>query len=279
MYAKFSNIVSERGIEYAARYAVKLGFSSVEIFANAEQPGNYAIADLESAQYARQVLNETGLVVACYSVYADLLENRESEREMMKHVELAAAIGSPYLHHTLIPEKELSENASENEELINSVVEAAGRIADYAAQFGIICIYEDQGNYVNGVNGFGCFWNKMKRRSRNVGICGDLGNILFVNETPELFLKTYMKDICHVHVKDYLWKKAVISPGRYWEKARDDNWLRDTMVGSGVVDFETCLQILKEGGYQGSYALEIDHPEPFEDGVYQAMEYLERLYK
>lgn len=278
MYSQFSDIVSKRGIEYAAKYAVELGFSSVEIFANADKPESYAIADIASAKHARHVLEEAGLTVACYSVYVDLLENEEGEKELMKHVEFAAQIGSPYLHHTLIPENELLENVSENEKMINLIVDAAGRIADFAAQFGIVCIYEDQGNYVNGIKGFGNFWNKMKQRSRNVGICGDLGNILFVNETPETFLRTYVKDIYHVHVKDYLWKKASISPGRYWQKAKEDNWLRDTMIGSGVVDFETCLQVLKSGGYQGSYALEIDHPEPFEEGVYQAVEYLKRLY-
>lgn len=173
----------------------------------------------------------------------------------------------------------MSKKAEENEERIHSIVEAAGRIADFADQAGIICIYEDQGNYVNGVTGFGRFWEQMKQRSRNVGICGDLGNILFVNETPETFFRAYLKDICHVHVKDYLQKKAAVSPGSYWEKAHGGSWLRDTMVGSGIVDFETCLQLLKEGGYQGSYALELCHPEPFEEGVRQAMEYLERLYQ
>lgn len=276
MYSNFTDIVSKKGIAYAAEYAVKLGFSSVEFLVSAHDPESYAIRDPESARLARQVLTQAGLTVACYSVYADLLENKEIEKELIKHVDLAAQLGSPYLHHTLIPAIELSENTSKNKERIVSVVEAAGHIADYAAQFGIICIYEDQGNYINGIDGFGSFWNKMKRRSQNVGICADLGNILFANESPELFLKTYIKDICHVHVKDYLRKQAPLSPGRYWEKGKGDSWLRGTMIGSGIVNFEACLQELKDSGYQGSYALELEHPEPFESGVYQAMEYLTR---
>lgn len=276
MYANFTEMVAEKGIEYAAQYAVEKGFSSVEFLVNAHKPESYPIADLESAKYAGQVLEQAGLTVACYSVCVDLLNNREIETEMKKHVELAAQLGSPYLHHLLIPDIELSEDPRENEARIDYIVEAAGRIADYAALFGVVCIYEDQGNYVNGVQGFGNFWEKMKQRSKNVGICGDLGNVVFVGETPEPFFRTFVKEICHVHVKDYLWKKAAVAPGKYWEKGIGDNWFRDTLVGDGIIDFEACLKVLNEAGYEGNYALEISHPEPFEEGVIQAMAYLRR---
>ena len=105
-----------------------------------------------------------------------------------------------------------------------------------------------------------------------------MGNILYVNEMPEPFLKAFIEDICHVHVKDYLWKKGLVSPGMYWNRGKADSWLRETMVGSGVVDFEACMKILKEAGYEGAFALELNHPEPYEAGVQQAMEYLRRYW-
>ena len=286
MYMGFSEYVMENGFENAAAYAKRHGFSAVEMLALKK---NTPVPDVETAKRARAILDEHGLKVACHSAGANLWDNNSKhpsgfkiseadEQFLMEQVEIAATLGSPYLHHTLLPWLTLPADAPGYEEAIETVVEAAVRVADYAASFGITCIYEDQGRYVNGVEGFYGFFSKMKKRCKNVGICGDLGNILFVNETPEVFLKTYIEDICHVHVKDYLWKKASISPGTYWLRAKDNSWLRDTMIGSGVVDFEACMKLLKDAGYQGHFSLEIEHPEPYEEGVQQAFEYLKRFW-
>lgn len=273
MYTGFSEMIGEIGIEKAADYAKSLGYTSVELYEEVLPGRKYAIPDVASARAVKAVLEERGLSVACYSVYADIWQSEGTVNALMNLVEIAGELGSPFFHHTLLPG-----TVPSYEEGIRAAVDAAARIADYAATFGLTCIYEDQGQYVNGVEGFQGFWSEMKKRCGNVGICGDLGNILFVNETPEAFLKAYIKDICHVHVKDYLWKKGPVSPGRYWNRARGDSWLRDTMVGSGVVDFEACMKILKEAGYEGAFALELNHPEPYEAGVGQAIEYLKRYW-
>lgn len=272
MYSRFSGYVNQHGIEAAARYAKDLGFSGVEFFADAFGVDSDPVSTVEEAKHAKEVLDQYNLSVECYSVYAFLLDRPEQEEFLMKHVELAAALGSPYFHHTLLPGRIPS-----YEDAVDKVVEAAGRIADYAKTLGITCIYEDQGFYVNGIDGFKVFWDKMKKRSDNVGICGDLGNIQFVNEPAETFLEAYADDIRHVHVKDYLKKTAKESPGRYWIKTQNDIWLRDTMIGSGVVNFEACMKVLKKIGYKGKFALENGHPEPYEEGVKQAMEYLRRF--
>lgn len=278
MYTGFSKKVLEYGIEYAAEYALQMGFSSVEFLANSCREDNNAIIDVTTARHAKEVLDQYNLSVACYSVFSDLWKNSGEEKVLMKQVEIATALGSPYFHHTLIPWLTVPKSAPSYWEAIEKVVDSAARIADYGNTFGITCIYEDQGCYVNGVSGFQGFWNQMQMRCKNIGICGDLGNILFVNELPQDFLRTYIKDICHVHVKDYLWKKAEVSPGSYWVEAKDNSWLRDTMVGNGVIDFGTCMNILKNAGYQGYFSLENTHPEPYEEGVQQAMEYLKRFW-
>lgn len=278
MYHNFSTYVIEHGIEKAAEIAKSLGFSGVEIFSDDVTDAENAIKNVEEAIHAKRVLEEYGLVVNCYSVYAGIYRNPSGVESLMKQLDIAAALGSPYFHHTLLPWLELWDGAPEYKGAVQEVVEVAAQIADYADTLGVTCIYEDQGYYVNGVEGFRGFWNQMKKRCNNIGICGDLGNILFVNETPEVFLKEYVHDVCHVHVKDYIKKRAKESPGRYWLGAKDDCWLRDTMIGSGVVDFETCMNILKDAGYDGYFALENCHPEPYEEGVYQAMEYLNRFW-
>ncbi len=270
--------VAEKGIEGAAEYAAGLGFSSVELCMSgySESSRRRVLPDVEAAKYARNVLEQAGLSAACHSVFVELYKNEEGEKILMEQAEIAAALGSPFLHHTMLPWLTLPENAPDYEEAIEVVVEVAGRVADYAATLGVKCIYEDQGFYVNGIEGFGGFWKKMKQRSKNVGICVDLGNVLYVRETPQAFLEAFAEDVCHVHVKDLLQKTTEVSPGRYWMRTMNGWWLRNTMVGSGVIDFEACLKILKKADYQGGFALENNHPEPYEEGVYQAMEYLRR---
>ena len=275
MYARFADMLAQHGIEKTAEYAVKMNFTSVEMFEDAVSK-KYTISDLTTAGNVKKVLKENDLSMACYSVYANVWKNKETIKDLMRLVEIATELGAKYFHHTLLPGSRLQDRPT-YEEGIREAVNAASQIADYASQMGLICIYEDQGQYVNGVKGFGGFWTEMKKRCGNIGICADLGNIMFVNESPETFLEAYVKDVCHVHVKDYLWKKASISPGRYWHRAKGDNWLRDTMVGSGVINFEACMKILKKAEYSGAFALELGHPEPYDDGVMQAMEYLQRI--
>lgn len=175
MYEGFSERILENGVADTARYAKKMGFSAVEFLANMFSKENTPFHDMESAKEAGKVLESYHLPTACYSVYCDLWSDPKIESLMLKQVEIAAALKSPYFHHTLLPWLVLPENAPEYERAVAEVVERAGKIADYAKDFGITCIYEDQGLYVNGIDGFRLFWKQMKERSDNVGICGDLG--------------------------------------------------------------------------------------------------------
>lgn len=278
MYGDFSLMLAQEGIEKTVDYAARMGYSSVEMFVDARFPEENPIPDVRTAHLVREKLRQRGLTVACYSVFANVWDNKEHISTLLQLVDIAAELGSPFFHHTMLPWKTVCEDSPSYEEAIDVAVDAAAYVAEYAGKQGITCIYEDQGQYINGVNGFRGFWTKIQKRCKNVGICGDLGNIMFVNERPEAFLEAYKDDICHVHVKDYLWKHGAESPGRYWMKAKGDSWLRDTMIGSGEVDFETCMKILKGTGYKGAFALELDHPEPLVEGTYQAMEYLKRYW-
>jgi len=278
MYTGFTRMVGQVGIAKTAEYAANLGFSSVEMLSNGfiKNPG--AIPDVASAKEARVILADKGLSVACHSVYINLWQDEAAVRRVMDLVEIAAALGTPYFHHTVLTGDASTKDAPSFDDAMNAAADAAERIANHAETFGITCIYEDQGDYLNGVEGFGAFYREMKRRCRNVGVCGDVGNIMFVDEKPEDFFKAYIEDICHVHIKDYLLKEADSTPGTYWKKAANRKWLRETIVGDGVINIEACMKLLKTAGYKGAFALENSHPEPYDAGVTQAMECLKRFW-
>lgn len=273
-YTNFAEMIREKGIEAAAGYAEKMGFSSVEIL-EMDEPSLFS--SLEEARAARKVLERHGLTMACYSVGVTLYESPEMEAALKKHAEFAAALGSPFLHHTLILAFAMAPGMPSFEDGIAYVTDAAERVANYAKTLGIRCIYEDQGMYANGIEGFGAFYNELKRRCDNVGVCGDVGNSYFVDVESDAFFEAFADDIVHVHIKDYIRKTGGTAPGKDWYPTRGGNWLRDTTVGSGCVNFPAIMATLKRVGYSGPFALELCHPEPFDYGVKQAMDYLSRL--
>ena len=278
MYSRFNPTLAKLGADATADYAANLGFSSVEVLETTPPGHPSVIPDRETAKNIRRIFSEHGLTVACYSVGTCIYRSPEAEESLKYQAEIASELGSPFLHHTLVPWLKLPENAPTFDEALENVADAAARIAEYAAPLGVTCLYEDQGLYANGVDGFGRFYREIKKRTNNVGVCGDVGNVLFVDESPVPFFREFIGEIRHVHIKDYLYKTdTAVSPGMYWLGTGHGNWVRDTMIGHGDLDIAGCMKILKDAGYTGALAFENEHPEPYEAGVKQGMDYLKRF--
>ena len=255
-YGEFSTTVRQKGIEETARFAKEKGFSGVEFLESSAQGTTFTLQDIPSAKKTAEILRAHGLDVACYSVecclWADEVEN------LKKHAELASALGSPFLHHTLIPWLALDENSPSYEQAFEKIIERATEVANYAKSLGLICLYEEQGMYFNG-KGFDDFYLEIKRRCDNVGVCGDFGNDLFVDENPVDFIEKYKTEIKHAHLKDYqfLPRSDQSEKGAEWYKTKGGNYLKDCPLGAGVVEFDKAFHALQTSGYQGKYALEI----------------------
>ncbi len=277
IYPQFLPMLHKRGIRETAETVVDLGFSSVEILETTAPGHPNVIPDRATAKTVRETLAEYGLTVACYSVGTMLYNNPDAVDSLKYQAELAAELGCPFLHHTLVTWLKRPENAPTLDEVLEPVARAAAEVANSAAPLGVTCLYEDQGVYANGVDGFGKFYRAIKSLSSNVGVCGDMGNTLFADESSVPFFEAFADDIRHVHVKDYLVKTGGEHPGMYWHATDGGNFVRDTMIGHGNVDIASCMNILKKVGYTGAYAFELEHPEPFEAGVKQGMAYLKRF--
>ena len=257
MYSGFSSLVNKYGLEYAASFASFSGFSSVE-FIDILGTGFTTFQDTDQALLARRVLHKHSLSVSCYSVGANLVniesgvqKSSETIAALKKIAEIAAALGSPYLHHTLFTHLTLPPNAPSFDEVLYPVVDAAREVADYCKRLGISCIYENQGMYFNGVGNFKRFFHLMKTGCSNVGICGDVGNSLFVDESPLPFFEAFIDYIKHVHLKDY---KKVTHTSEL--RSRDGAYLENVPIGSGDIDISSCLKALKKHGYCGAFSIE-----------------------
>ncbi|MBR5871488.1 MAG: sugar phosphate isomerase/epimerase [Clostridia bacterium] len=277
-YTEFIEMLGRDGAQKTAEYAKKMGFSSVEVLETVGEGHPRVIPDGNTAADVKRVFDEYGITVACYSVGCDVYRRPEAEDVLVRHAEIAAALGCPYLHHTLKTGLRMEPDAPAADEVLAHVAAAAIRVADRAKPLGVTCLYEDQGMYANGIENFGRFYREVHRVCDNTGVCGDFGNILFVDEDPVQFLSAFASDIRHVHVKDYLRKNfADAVPTGGWYPTKHGQYLRDTTVGAGIIDIPACMKVLHDAGYNGAYALELCHPEPFDGGVRVAMQYLDAI--
>ena len=253
VYTSFYRDRAEKGIEFAASRAASLGFDGVEYF------GRVPSELWRDAEQERQILSQYGLSVVCYSVRAQLFcEDQETFWEQMKReIEAAETLGSPYFHHTVFPHYSMKSVQNSFEEVFPRIVDLAEKIAKECNRRGMICLYEPQGVYFNGIDGLEQLLLEMKRRDCDVGICGDFGNSLFVDVDPVAIFKHFGKDICHVHVKDYRLSDRIEMDRKGYESL-EGNLIYETALGTGVVNFGEGFRILKEYGYDGAVSLEFD---------------------
>lgn len=263
-YTLFHTMLAKNGAAQTAVYAREFGFGGVEYYCDAVADVS-VISDVAMAKEVREAMSAEGLKVDCVSVAYDTLRLPDSEHAMRKYAEITAALGSPYLHHTLLIQPVHTDDRDEIAHKLSLAADAAVKIAKMAEDYGLVCLYEDQGKYVNGIKNFSTFFEDVKSRAGNVGVCADLGNILCSGEKPAPFISRFIKDIKHVHIKDC---SPVPTEINGWFK------LKNLPLGEGEVDIPACLNILKDGGYCGAYALELAPELSSDDGIASAIRYL-----
>ena len=121
MYSGFAELIRQFGIEKAAQTAADLGFTSVELFQITNKDSRINAFDTaDEAHQAKSILKKHGLTVACYSVAANIVDilgspsiNYNEIESLKRHAKIAAAIGSPFFHHTIITNLSLPNDAPE----------------------------------------------------------------------------------------------------------------------------------------------------------------------
>ena len=267
MYSGFSDIVKNEGIEATAKTAQRLGFNTVE-FIDMQSRDNI-IPDVKTAREYKKVLAEHGLTVACFSFGISVINPAEPDyptedavNRLLFSAEMAAEVGSPYFHHTLILslscDKSRYDNnfASVTERLLPHVC----RVADRCAELGITALYEPQGFYVNGKDRFPEFYRAVKTKCRNVGVCGDIGNPYFCDWRGEDFVSEMASEIRHVHLKDYkLYTSDTLPEGAKAYTSMNGIKLLPVLMGKGDIDIAYCIDRLTQSGYTGAYAFESEY--------------------
>lgn len=251
-FSIFSLPSSVTSYKEAVDFAAEASFEAIEPYCDRE----FATPDIEAAKQIRAYAENKGISISCFSIAVSVVgENRRAEIDRLKkYIDVAKALGSPYLHHTIAPGLSHKFVRMPYGALLQKAVEALKEISDYGKERGVKCMYENQGYIFNGSNRLE---RLIEAADFDFGIVADVGNSLFVGERAEVFVGRFAPFIEHVHVKDYLFHDGrAYHPGEGWMMTREGDYLKDCIMGMGVVNFAKIFRILKNAGYQGYYSLE-----------------------
>lgn len=235
---------------------------------------------IEGAKKLRERFDEEGLAISCYSRGMTMIDTprEESIARLKASIDVCDILGSKIFHHTL-------QNTFHNPRIplwqkhVDLFAELCREAAYYAGEKGITCVYEDQGFLVNTPDRLGEILVKVDMK--NTGICLDTGNSLFHEIDPIEFVQVLAPYIKHVHVKDYIKKPfdKVPSNSPSWYRTSANNLLRPTIVGHGIIDFESIFATLILAGYDGYFSLESGGIE-YDNikGVAESLENMKWLY-
>ncbi len=214
--------------------------------------------DLDAAKALRRYADEKGVRFSCVSLGINLVEEDSWNwiAIVRQYAEVAAILGSPFLHHTIALEFSDYEKVRCNwDTYYQRGLRAVRLIADYAQNFGLKCLYEDQGYLFNGVEGMSRFLQDV---DRDIGLVADFGNIQFVDEAIEDFIPHFPGKFYHAHVKDYL--RCSPTPAQLQsgtaQLSRGGTLLTDCAFGQGCVHFAAGWEALKATGFDGYVSFE-----------------------
>ncbi len=230
--------------------SAEFGLSYLEAFSMWEFLGK----DIETAKKVKAYADSKNIRFSCFSVFINLVgaDSDEMLEKLKGYAEVAAVLGSPYLHHTIVSECVEPDNVVPyKEEFFEKGVAAVREIYDYAEKLGVKTVYEDQGYIFNGIDGIGRLIDTV---DRDIGIVADFGNIAQSGDDLLEFIEKYSDKIVHAHIKDVTITDKPVSG--YSLKTINGKFMTEAVIGEGDVKIKEALALLREHGYTGCYGIE-----------------------
>lgn len=275
-YAGFTDDLLANGAEWAVSRAEQLGFESIELIDVIPYEETRCLPEKLNVQELLRALSSRGMSVGCYSL-AVTLPGHDGEwllGEIGRQIELAAALGSPFFHHTIILDLVYNPDAPSYEETLEQILPLTKRIWQMCRDSGISLVYEPQGMYFNGVEGLGRFLDRMRESCPGIGVVADIGNPLFVDADPYEVVCAFGDAVKHVHVKDYIVSDEPIE-GKSGYVSRGGKHLYDCPPGEGGVGVGECIRYLIDKGYTGRVSVETE--DCSDEGISVWVRYLRSL--
>jgi len=266
-------------LEEIAAFASATGFEALEI---AAWPGadtrpftaTHVMVDPLTPGEATRVhscLEDHGLSVSSLAYYGnnlhpDLAERRATNDHVVRCIEAAAELGSPTVG-TFIGrdwERSVAENLRAAEEIFPPLVDAAR-----ASDVDIVienCVME--GWHPDGYPGNLAYSPELWEWMFTLGVKlnFDPSHLMWLGIDPVSALRPYVDHVAHVQAKDIQCDPQRRNRYGFFGKAvdRDDpwdtGWWRYRLPGLGDVDFAAVIDVLYEGGFDGTVSVEHEDP-------------------
>lgn len=211
----------------------------------------------DEAVALRSLLDENGIAVSCYSVCVDVFADPASSREfLLTQAKIAAALGSPYLHHTIYPPFVNVPDMPTYDEALQGVLPTLCDVIRYASKLGVTVLYEPQGFVFNGKSLASLIKHlHTVEGCEDVGVCFDFGNSAFVDCEPTDLLNELFPFVRHVHLKDYKYVDESINADKY--RTKGGKAMVEVLFGEGDMNVERLISVLREKGYNGYCSTEV----------------------
>ena len=244
----------------------EMGFDTVE-FTDIDGAGDLALQK-ENARKIREEADRVGLEISNYTIGANLYqptaEEVDAEVERLKgQVEIAAILGAKVMRHDVCWQLGKTGSARSFGLMLPTIAEAARRVTEYAATFGIKTCSENHGFIAQDSYRVEQLFNAVNHD--NYGLLVDIGNFICVDEDPAQAVSRVAPYAVHVHLKDMLVRPEPVGP--ICNATRGGNYFAGTVVGEGDIPVKRCLKILKQAGYDGIVSLEYEGSEDCLTGI------------
>jgi inosose dehydratase len=229
----------------------------------------------------RDKAHESGLELSNYAMHANFITNDDTAYEneiqrVMKHVDFAHRLGVKLMRHDVAMRPASEASIVQFEADLPRLAEACGRIADYAAQYGITTSVENHGHYIQSSDRVQRLISAVNRPNYKTTL--DIGNFMCVDENSVVAVKKNLPFASMIHLKDFFYRPANQYPGKGWSPTANGNYLRGAIVGHGDIDMRSVLKVIKESGYDGYISIEFEGLEDCRLGSKLGLENARRLW-
>lgn len=268
------------------KYKEKTGASYEDISTLAKDMGYDGIEFLELDRMASpENINETarsirahceaiGLPIIAYTVGGDLLrgDSDKAVAYLKGCVDTAEILGAPLMRH----DATRGEGRTDWRAAIRQMAPLIGDVAAYAQEKGIRTCTENHGMFMQDAYRVEALMLAVDHP--NYGWLVDIGNFACVDENSASSVTIAAPYAVHAHAKDFLIKDGgAENPGNGWLRSRQGRYMRGTVVGHGAIPLRTCVDILREAGYDGWLSYEFEGPEDNLYALENGLSYLRRL--
>jgi sugar phosphate isomerase/epimerase len=255
--AGHTNTYHTYGLDDALAGIAGAGYRHVELSA---VPGWTEHVQLNGTDELRRKLETNGLTPVSLSAHSDLTTNDGLDHGV-RAVRWAADFGIPIVNTAI------GGHASK-EESEKAFLDNVGALADAADHAGVVVALEIHGDIMASGEKTLPLLERIGRDSIKVNY--DTANVEFYSGSKAVDdLPTIAPHLAHVHLKDTTGGKG--------------NW-DFPALGTGVVEFERVLDILRQAGYTGPYSVELEFQgepwpplEDVNDAMRRSYEHLSRL--